>query len=641
VICLTLVKSQLNSLPNHCIKELNRVTLDGELETLTFDNGINLLYGEPNTGKTFWLQLLDFLLGDRGTPEDAFSDDESLVQKYTAASVIISINQTTHTIERNWNEKGKRTKIRIDDQYVSADEFSKTILELLKIDALHIPKGNPYVNTWPQLSFRMMLRHIYRQERFWSDITDKQPKYERDAVLAQFLGYASKIYSNEENDIVEKNKKLLKLEAQKEQFNETLDSITREMTSKLEGFETNFITKDSINEIIDSLQKDIEDNLIARELLVQELRQKEDDNKIDFEKERQISEKRIALFEFKEDLLKQKNNLLNRLSDFNKLSFTISSEISKLGRSQASSIISSFPISHCPSCNQTIKAKKTADQCFVCHQHTEPQKEQFDTVNFEKQNLIAEERELKELLEISTNELKEYEGQIQIIDEQISSLSVEIRPLRNTSSIFTNPELTEIDANRGRIEERVTNFKRLLNNLDIRDNPILKIDKLVSEIAIIDKEIEIKKDIVDYDTISTSLEDAMMHYLNKISKDHSDRWNGKRISISLSENSVLFYVGKKKWTSLSATYKAYFLLAYHYGLLSLSNKKGFNYPGLLILDFPFSFEDTNITEYGHLIEPFKTLCDNESNELQVIVTGRRFSTLNDTNHIKLIKVWKE
>ena len=626
---------------NLYIQELNRITFDGELETLNFENGINLLYGDPNTGKTFWLQLLDYLFGDRGTPEDAFSDDDSLLQKYTAVSAIIIINKTSYYIERNWNERGKRTKIKINDEYLSPEEFSNRILHHLNIDSLHIPKGNPYVNTWPQLSFRMMLRHIYRQERFWSDISDKQPKYERDAVLAQFLGYASKIYSNEENDIVEKNKKLIKLEAQKEQFNETLDSITREMTSKLEGFNTQFITKNIIIEIIESLQLEIEKNLQAREKLVKHYRQKENEKKIDFEKENQIAEKRLNLFELKEDLLKQKNNLLNRISEFTKLSFTINSEISKLSRSQVSSIISSFPISHCPSCNQTIKTKRRTDECFVCHQHIEMPKNQFDMVNFEKQNLIAEEKELLELIEISKNEMNEYEGQIQSLTEQLSLLSDQIKPLRNTSSIFTSPELTEIDSNRGRIEERVINFKRLINNLDIRDGLIGEIDKLVAEISTIDKDLEIKKEVVDYDTISTFLEDEMMHYLNKISKDHIDRWNGKRISISLSENSVFFYVGKKKWTSLSATYKAYFLLAYHYGLLSLSNKKGFNYPGLLILDFPFSFEDTNITEYGHLIEPFKALCDRENNDLQVIVTGRRFSSTDEANHIELIKVWRD
>lgn len=622
------------------IKELNRITFDGEVETLGLTKGVNLIYGDPNTGKTFWLQLLDFLLGDRGTPEDAFSNDETLLEKYTAVNAVIEINNSAHFIERNWNDKGKKTKIKFDEEYLSPDEFSNKILELLKIDLLHIPKGNPYVNTWPQLSFRMMFRHIYRQERFWSDISDKQPKYERDAVIAQFLGYANKIYSNEENDVVEKNKKLIKLQAQREQFNETLDIITREMTSKLEGYSTQFITTNILNDIIISLQLEIQRNLELREEIVEQFRQKENDNKLGFENERLITEKRIYLFELKEEILKQKNDLLNRVSDFTELSFTIKAEISKLSRSQVSAIISSFPISHCPSCNQSIKTKISTNECFVCHQHIEEPRNQFDTVNFEKQNLISEEKELIELIEISKNELKEYEDQIQSIDEQISTISNEIKPLRNKSSIFTHPEISQIDSNRGRIEERIVNFKRLRNSLDVRDDIIKKIDTLIADIAQIDKDLELKKEVVDYGKISIIFEDAMMHYLNKITKGHTDRWNGERISISLNENTVLFYVGTKQWTSLSATYKAYFLLAYHYGLLALSNKTEFNYPGLLILDFPFSFEDTNITEYGHLIEPFQNLCEDEKSNLQVIVTGKRFSSLDTANHIKLTKVWR-
>jgi hypothetical protein len=627
---------------NLYIKEVSRVTVDGEVETLPLKKGVNLLYGKPNTGKTFWLQLLDFLLGDRGTVQEAFNNDDSVLEKYVAVAAEIEINECTYRIERNWVEPGKKTKIKIDDEYLSVDDFSQKILDLLGIESLHIPKGNPYTNTWPQLSFRMMLRHMYRQERFWSDISDKQPKYERDAVLAQFLGYASNIYSNEENEIVEKSKKLLKLEAQKDQFNETLDSITREMTSKLEDYSTQFITKDILSDIISKLELELKNNIKSRELLITRLRQDEKDNKVDFENEKKLSARRISFFKRKENILKQKNELSNRIIEFNELKQAIKSEILKLSRSQKSAVISNFPISHCPSCNQKIKAKKSHTECFVCHQSISQEFDnEFDTVAFEKRNLSAEEEELSELINLIKIELKEYDDQLQSIDEKLAAISNEIKPLRDISSIFTNSELSQIDSNRGRLEERLINFKRLGNNLSIRESLVQKIDDLRNDIEQIEIDLTSKKKTVDYESIASVFEDAMMYYLQKISLNNDEKWNGKRIHISLSEESISFYVGKKRWSALSATYKAYFLLAYHYGLLSLSNKHGFNYPGILILDFPFSFEDSESTEFSHLIVPFQELCEDEVLTPQVIITGRRFESLEESNHIELSKIWIE
>ena len=40
--------------------------------------------------------------------------------------------------------------------------------------------------TWPELSFRTLLRHIYRQQRFWSDLADKQPEGDQHACLLHF-----------------------------------------------------------------------------------------------------------------------------------------------------------------------------------------------------------------------------------------------------------------------------------------------------------------------------------------------------------------------------------------------------------------------------------------------------------------------
>jgi hypothetical protein len=68
----------------------------------------------------------------------------------------------------------------------------------LGIPLLNFPKGNPMSGqTWPELSFRMLLRHIYRQQRFWIGITDQQPEGEQQACVLQFLGLAERLFTEE------------------------------------------------------------------------------------------------------------------------------------------------------------------------------------------------------------------------------------------------------------------------------------------------------------------------------------------------------------------------------------------------------------------------------------------------------------
>ena len=54
------------SRPYLSISRLERRLSIGNTEELTFVPGVNVLVGRPNTGKTKWLQTLDFLLGDPG-----------------------------------------------------------------------------------------------------------------------------------------------------------------------------------------------------------------------------------------------------------------------------------------------------------------------------------------------------------------------------------------------------------------------------------------------------------------------------------------------------------------------------------------------------------------------------------------------
>src|SRR5690242_7243385 len=171
------------------IGRIERRLSNGNTEAIAFQPGVNLLVGRPNTGKTKWLRMLDYLLGDTDSFEAGFEDQ--IVEKYDSASVELFVAGERIFVERRWKEAGAKTKVFVDGEGVAARDFQAVLLKALGIPLLHFPKGNPMSGqTWPELSWRMLLRHIYPQQRFWSGLADQQPDAEQHACLLQFLGLA-------------------------------------------------------------------------------------------------------------------------------------------------------------------------------------------------------------------------------------------------------------------------------------------------------------------------------------------------------------------------------------------------------------------------------------------------------------------
>lgn len=80
------------------IRELSRSPEQGPEDRLVFEPGVNVLVGVPNTGKTKWLRMLDYLFGDDGTPDEVFGDD--IAAKYQSVRVSLTVAGQDVVIER-------------------------------------------------------------------------------------------------------------------------------------------------------------------------------------------------------------------------------------------------------------------------------------------------------------------------------------------------------------------------------------------------------------------------------------------------------------------------------------------------------------------------------------------------------------
>jgi hypothetical protein len=82
-------------------------------------------------------------------------------------------------------------------------------------------------------------------------------------------------------------------------------------------------------------------------------------------------------------------------------------------------------------------------------------------------------------------------------------------------------------------------------------------------------------------------------------------------------------------------------MAYHYGLMTLSNKPSCHYPGLAVIDMPPEFSGEAVADSENfIVQPFiDLLARKEYSGTQVIITGAAFDGLEGIHRQVLTRVY--
>jgi hypothetical protein len=135
----------------------------------------------------------------------------------------------------------------------------------------------------------------------------------------------------------------------------------------------------------------------------------------------------------------------------------------------------------------------------------------------------------------------------------------------------------------------------------------------------------------------------MNTYLNKLSEANRDSWLVGEVSVQLQEKAFRIRVGQSDWQNkLGGTLTLYFLLAYHYPLISLMRFPESHFPGLLLIDFPAEVEGTSVADKENfVVEPFIDLLSQEGMEnYQMVAAASGFFGLERAHRVELTKVWR-
>ena len=219
-----------------------------------------------------------------------------------------------------------------------------------------------------------------------------------------------------------------------------------------------------------------------------------------------------------------------------------------------------------------------------------------------------------------------------------------MRPVRTAAAAILPPEISVIDQETGRLEEQIRQLGRIKNSLKLRDELSEQIDAIDHELNQLEGEIAEANQEISFSQASDVLAEGMNSYLNGLNHDNPNRWPEEPVRVRLDPRRFEFTINDAKWSSkLGATLQAYLLMSYHYALMTLVGKDQYNYPGLLIVDFPPTFADEIkvADQENYIVEPFIRLTQQMQDvSSQMITAGRIFDGLHNVHRIELTKVWK-
>jgi len=628
------------------ISRVDRLHANGESEHLDFESGVNLLVGPPNTGKTKWFQTLDFLLGDDGQNPFEGADETGLDKKYNAAGANIIIGEENFRIDRRWRQPGAKGKVFVNDEEMGARDFQNWLMDKLGIPVLHYPKGNPMSGqTWPELSFRSLLRHIHRQQRFWGDLADRQYEGEQHACLLQFLGLAEILFSEDYAALVRLEMDSQRLKARRDQYGQTLEELTREVLSD-PGLSVS-VNAQSIRSAQERVNSEIESLQQRRVALLSNAQDKVVD-KTQQSRVSDLGKRRADLLVKNEALQVELREATVRLDELRRDRINLGSELERITRaSDAGEVLSDLRITHCPACDQTVVQSSTATgDCFLCHQRLPPDDENVQLgvvrIQFEQDRLTAELKEVDELVSILQREVKGITNNLARYRDELGMVQNELKPAREAVAALVQDEISAIDRALGEASERQAQLNRVTRALAVEDKMQDEIVQLEKEIEPIEVRLGAAKRAIDFDARAALLEDGINDYLNAINKLRPDLWRHDQVSVNLSASGFTVRVGRRKWSAvLGGTDSLYFLMAYHYGLLSLSGKGSCHYPGLSIIDVPGEFSGEEVGDKENfIVQPFIDLLNREEYAgAQLIISGASFSGLEDVNRMRLDHVY--
>jgi hypothetical protein len=541
------------------VTEVVRRGADVKEDLLQFRSGVNVLVGDPNTGKTKWMETIDFLLGDGVTAEQRETDD--IFAKFDSAQMTVHIGGEKYDVERKWKQKGALTKVFVNGDPLNLEDYHSLLLKQLGLSPFHYPQGNPYApRSWPELGWRSLMRHVYRRQGMWADLADKQPPSEQHASLLQFLGVADKAFSSDFELLVNKQKQLSALVTRRENFVAILQEVSRELVDTKELSVA--LTPQSILEAEERLGKEEEALRAEREALVFDLKKVVAAGSTPLaDGVEELTWRLVHLQGEREASLTALRKATERKQELDDYHQILSQERERLERAaEAGNLFANLKVTHCPACDlEVTRGASSTGNCYVCKQPLSAASAGgIERIQFEVDQLRREASEMDDLLGALTSEIQNQQEHLEALSEGIERTQQLLRPVRVAAAAILPPELAIADMSIGRLQEKRNQLQRVNSSLAHRETLAQQIRTIQAEIDTLSGAVMEQVGGVDYQGLGDRLSKGMNAYLKELNKLRRDAWVVGEVAFLLEEQSFKIRVGKADWqTKLGGTLTLY------------------------------------------------------------------------------------
>jgi multidrug efflux pump subunit AcrA (membrane-fusion protein) len=569
---------------------------------LEFQNGLNVICGASDTGKSFIVEAIDFLLGAkdplRDIPEGVGYDRARLVFQSTGERVFTLERSTSggefRRFEGNWLLGEPNTEeviLRKKHSKDRDDSLSTYLLSAIGLADKYVQKNQR--SETQSLSFRNLIKMIVIQE---NDITKKiSPIFSGQSVSKTAEYSAFKLILTGVDDSA-----LIAL-AEQAEIQAEIEFTRRSNKAKVEF----------IDELLGELQTELKENGIdraeAEDRLSQLQTQIEARQEILNRRQEELNsriERRYEVIRQRGRLSEQINEIVSLLSRFELLKKHYQIDIERLSAIEESgSLFVHIERTSCPLCG-TLPDEQ--HQVEVCDGDVE------SVVHAASAEIIKVEKLSMELdltasdLRIEAETLSE---QKELLDPELHTLNQEIQeiatPLSNDRDIFS-----EIIKQSGRIQRILDLFNRIGLLQEKRSVLCAEADEPIKSIS---PQIDLSTSVLD------DFAQKVQHILQSWDFPGSNR-------VHFDEKSKDIVIDGQPRTSRGKGLRAITHAAMTIGLMEFCKERNLSHPGFVVLDSPLlaywepeASEDKAILEGSNLKVRFYEYLANNFSDSQIII----------------------
>lgn len=607
------------------LRRLSRVDLDGEVAHIDLDSPATEIIGPRNSGKTTILRIMDYVLGEGDSASKALGED--VAARYSSLTLDLVLAGVPHQVERRPNDYGYSAKIFLDGEEAPRDSFSPWILTSLGWPVVDIPKARSpkFANATVPLSFRTLLRHLYRREDSWSDFAYREDEFHRRAVLRYFLGVLDVEGDLGEFEAARSERVVAESTARFEEANESAGSALRAVAGRLSLEISDW---DQVDGAIADLEGRIESLREERSQTTSEIGSLDNYNA-------ELTHAYESLSQEITDAADAQGDIEAVLRSFRQSSEVVNAEIARLERANSAlDVFADVPVQQCPACGQDVShLEGEHGHCFLCRQTvTDDQRKR--RIDLEIRSLRDEASELVDQIERTGQELTSLAEQLESVQgdrAEVASRITDERSALLAPYVGRLEQLSAEEATHAQAIAALLGLRSILTNVERLREQAAEARKRQQQIALANIERNSNAELTS--DRCQQFAGWMTSFLNSL---EVEPWGFG--PVTMRPDDMEFILKGHPWKEhLGGETKISFFLAYHYALLKLSELDApeVRAPGLVILDNPIQqavpdgavaealslLESCAVTTNGSVISAF-------ARSLPTHVDGKRVVRLN-------------